>query len=440
MKEHSTKKFRFEKKYFRQGAMLFIVGAALIVFYYMVNNMPALSESFSKLNSILFPFYLGLVIAYLLCPIYNNTVKLTFRLCNGKFKNPLVDLRVSRIVGTVISLLFVGVLVFGFIMLVVPGLWESLMLVIPKIRPAFDQLLEWVQRHLEQNPELVKLLEGKIDNISQTVSNWIQKSALPGAEALISGVSSGVIGTIGTLFNVLVALIICVYLLNNKETFLAQSKKLVLALFSKEKADSIFELATFSNATFGGFINGKIIDSIIIGILCAIAMLILKLPLVILVSVIVGITNIIPFFGPFIGAIPSALLIFIVSPVAALKFVILVLVLQQLDGNIIGPKIIGKATKLSSFWVMFAIVVSGGLFGFLGMVLGVPVFAICYAYIARGVNKRLENKSMPVDTVIYQEFDKYNIDKRKLYGMRRWREDEEDKGCEQGTEKDSAQG
>lgn len=439
MKESSTKKFKIKKQYFRQGTMLFLVGAALILFYYLVNHMPALSNSFSKLNSILLPFYLGLIMAYLLCPIYNNIVKLVYRLLSGKLKNPVKDLKASRIIATIISVTFIGALVCGFIMLVVPGIWDSIMLVIPKVRPAFDQLLEWVQRHLEQNPDLVRLLEGKIDNISQTVSSWIQKKALPGAEALISGVSSGVIGTIGTLFNILVALIICIYLLNSKETFLAQGRKLILAIFSKERAESIFELARLSNQTFGGFINGKIIDSIIIGILCAVSMLILKLPLVVLVSVIVGITNIIPFFGPFIGAIPSALLIFIISPVAALKFLILVVVLQQLDGNIIGPKILGKATKLSSFWVMFAIIVSGGLFGFVGMVLGVPVFAILYVYIAKGVNKKLAMKSLPTDTLIYQEFTKYNIDKSKLYGIRRWRENDEDKGTGTDSEKEVTQ-
>ena len=167
------------------------------------------------------------------------------------------------------------------------------------------------------------------------------------------------------------------------------------------------------------FINGKIIDSIIIGIICFIAMTILKLPMAMMISVIVGVTNIIPFFGPFIGAIPSALLLVLIKPVAALEFIILIVVLQQLDGNIIGPKILGKATKLSSFWVMFAIIVGGGLFGFLGMILGVPVFAVFYTYFARGINKLLNKKKIDSDTLAYEDFTKYGASKTELFGMER---------------------
>ena len=217
----------------------------------------------------------------------------------------------------------------------------------------------------------------------------------------------------------LVALIICVYILNSKELFMAQGKKFINAVFTKEHAEAIFELGRLSNNTFGGFINGKIIDSIIIGIICFIAMTILKLPMAMMISVVVGVTNIIPFFGPFIGAVPSALLLVLIKPMAALEFIILIIVLQQLDGNIIGPKILGKATKLASFWVMFAIIVGGGLFGFLGMILGVPVFAVFYTYAARGINKLLKKKNIDSDTLAYEDFSKYGASKTELFGMER---------------------
>ena len=212
---------------------------------------------------------------------------------------------------------------------------------------------------------------------------------------------------------------ICVYILNSKEKFIAQGQKLILAVFKKERADQIFELGRLSNQTFGGFINGKILDSIIIGIICFIMMNILKLPMAILISVIVGLTNIIPFFGPFIGMVPSALILLIIEPVAALKFIIMVLVLQQIDGNIIGPKILGKTTKLASFWVMFAIIVGGGLFGFPGMILGVPFFAIVYTYISRAINRRLEEKKLETDTLLYEDFSKYDINKEDIFGKER---------------------
>ena len=243
---------------------------------------------------------------------------------------------------------------------------------------------------------------------------------VPGAEAVLNNVSVGVIGTVGVIFDLFVALIICVYVLNSKEKFIAQAKKLVLAVFKPEMASEIFELGTLSNETFGGFINGKIIDSIIMGILCFAAMSVLGLPLPMLVSVVVGVTNIIPFFGPFIGGIPSGIILLIIEPVAALKFALMILVLQQIDGNIIGPKILGKTTKLASFWVMFAIIVSGGLFGFVGMILGVPVFAIIYTYISRAINRKLENREMETDTLLYEDFSKYNASKEDLFGKERF--------------------
>ena len=226
----------------------------------------------------------------------------------------------------------------------------------------------------------------------------------------------GILGTFGVMIDFLVALIICIYVLNSKEIFLAQAKKFILAAFSRDRAAKIFEFGELCNNTFGGFINGKIIDSIIIGIICFIAMTVLGLPLTVLISVVVGITNVIPFFGPFIGAIPSIILLLFIDPWAAVKFAVMILVLQQLDGNVIGPKILGKTTKLASFWVMFAIIVGGGLFGFAGMILGVPTMAILYIYISRIVNNRLAGKDLSNKTQVYENFEKYKIDKEDIFG------------------------
>ena len=227
-------------------------------------------------------------------------------------------------------------------------------------------------------------------------------------------ISMGVYVTLRTLFNLLISVIVCVYLLNGKELFKAQIKKIISATMTKEKSDDIFEFAYFANKTFGGFISGKLIDSLIIGILCFILMTIFNLPYTVLVSTIVGVTNFIPFFGPFIGAVPSALIICVASPIKALYFLILVFALQQFDGNILGPKILGGTTGLSSFWVMFAIIVGGGFFGFTGMVLGVPVFAVIYYYFSRYIKKRLARKQMPTETADYEEFNKYDINRKDV--------------------------
>ncbi len=243
---------------------------------------------------------------------------------------------------------------------------------------------------------------------------WSENDLLPLIGVYMSQISQGVIVTLRTLLNILIGVIVCVYFLNSKETFKAQARKTILATMSKKRSDSFMEFAYFANRTFGGFINGKLIDSLIIGILCFILMSILKLPYTVLVSTIVGVTNFIPFFGPFIGAIPSAIIICFSSPIQAVYFLIMILGLQQFDGNILGPKILGETTGLASFWVMFAIIVGGGLFGFLGMVLGVPVFAMIYYYGSRYIENRLKKKKLPVETEAYQEYNQYDIDRKDI--------------------------
>ncbi len=417
---HRNKKLSMKNQYVKQGLMFFAVGVALILAYYVVNNFSVVAEGFAKINDILMPFYIGLVMAYLLCPIYNGTTRIIYQLNKGRFKKPINDLRLARVIATFISITVLIVAVGGVIMMILPDLWESIFGLVMGLPDTMKSFIQWLRGILESNPEAMTFLEGKLDGLADAVLVWAQEKMVPGAEAVLNNVSIGVIGTVGVIFDLFVALIICVYVLNSKEKFIAQAKKLVLAVFKPEMADEIFELGTLSNETFGGFINGKIIDSIIMGILCFAAMSALGLPLPMLVSVVVGVTNIIPFFGPFIGAIPSGIILLIIEPVAALKFALMILVLQQIDGNIIGPKILGKTTKLASFWVMFAIIVSGGLFGFVGMILGVPVFAILYTYISRAINRRLENREMETDTLLYEDFSKYNASKEDLFGKERF--------------------
>lgn len=425
-----NKKLSMRNQYVKQGLMFFAVGVALILAYYVVNNFSVVAGGLARINDILMPFYIGLVMAYLLCPIYNGTTRIIYRLNKGRFKKPINDLRLARVIATFISITVLIVAVGGVIMMILPDLWESIFGLVMGLPDTMKSFIQWLRGILESNPEAMTFLEGKLDGLADAVLVWAQEKMVPGAEAVINNVSIGVIGTVGVIFDLFVALIICVYVLNSKEKFIAQAKKLVLAVFKPEMADEIFELGTISNETFGGFINGKIIDSIIMGILCFAAMSLLGLPLPMLVSVVVGVTNIIPFFGPFIGAIPSGIILLIIEPVAALKFVIMILVLQQIDGNIIGPKILGKTTKLASFWVMFAIIVSGGLFGFVGMILGVPVFAILYTYASRAINRKLETREMETDTLLYEDFSKYNASKEDLFGKERFNKEAD--GASQG--------
>lgn len=230
----------------------------------------------------------------------------------------------------------------------------------------------------------------------------------------MAGVTTGVIGVVKILFNVIIGIIISIYVLMSKEVFIGQSKKVVYAMFSGKKANAIIHTVHKSNEIFGGFISGKILDSLIIGILCFICLYFMKMPYSVLVSVIVGVTNVIPFFGPYLGAVPSTILIMLANPIQGLYFVIFILVLQQIDGNIIGPKILGDSTGLSSFWVVFAILMGGGLFGIPGMIIGVPLFAVIFYILRRALNYIIQKKQLPLDSKNYIWAEKLDIENNHL--------------------------
>ena len=233
--------------------------------------------------------------------------------------------------------------------------------------------------------------------------NWIKTGLLGEVNKFVSTISNGVFGILAVLKNVFVGVIISVYVLANKESFSGQTKKVLYAVCPERTANIVMEIVRDSNRIFIGFLSGKIMDSMIIGIICFIVLSILNIPYTLIVSVIVGVTNIIPFFGPYIGAIPSALLILLTDPKAGLIFIVFIIILQQIDGNLIGPKILGDSTGLSAFWVIFAIMVGSGLFGFIGMILGVPTFAVIYHIITKAVNQKLKQKQLPTNTEQYSK-------------------------------------
>jgi predicted PurR-regulated permease PerM len=235
---------------------------------------------------------------------------------------------------------------------------------------------------------------------------------------LITGITSGVISVLSFLFDALIGLIVCIYILNSKERFAAQSKKLIYSMFDTERANEIIADARNVHRIFSGFISGKLLDSLIIGMISFVALSCMNMPYAVMISVVVGVTNIIPFFGPFIGAVPSAVIIFTVSPIKSLYFIIYILIIQQIDGNIIGPKILGNSTGLPSFWVLFAIVVGGGLFGFAGMLLGVPVFAVIYMFVSEGIVRALKKRGLPEDTDKYDDIMEIDPETHEIKAFR----------------------
>ncbi len=401
---------------FKVAAAVFVTGALLIIFYRILSNYEDFRTSISDFNRIISPFVYGGVLAYLLCPVYNLVVKWTYRQMSKKIKNKKRCLMISRVIASAVALLVLFGVVAGMLALVIPQLIESIVGIVDTLPARLDQVSALFDKFTANMSN--KVIADQINKYSQQLQEstikWAQETLLPGIGTMMQRVSASVILTVKTFLNIMIGIIITVYLLNGKEIFKAQTKKIIYSIMSKERANKIFEFGKYTNRTFGAFINGKIIDSIIIGVICFIAMSVLKLQYPILISTIVGVTNIIPFFGPFIGAIPSAAILFLVSPLQALYFIIMVIILQQFDGNIIGPAILGNSTGLASFWVMFAIVIGGGIFGFMGMVLSVPVFAVIYYYIGLAVGEKLKRKGLEPHTNEYIDFDSYNIEKDEL--------------------------
>ena len=261
--------------------------------------------------------------------------------------------------------------------------------------------INWSYKFLDDNPDIADMVIRFLDTYSEKFLDYINNNIMPQMETLVKQVSLSLISVLKVLWNFIIGMIISIYVLYNKETFAGQGKKLTYAFLSTKTANQFIQDIRFTSDTFIGFISGKIIDSIIIGFICFAGTSILKTPYALLVSVIVGVTNVIPFFGPYLGAIPSAILILMVNPIKCIYFIIFIVILQQIDGNIIGPKILGQSTGLSGFWVIFSITVFGGIMGIPGMIIGVPFFAVIYAMIKRITNRMLSKKGLPTETSKY---------------------------------------
>lgn len=382
---------------------IFVVIAACIIFYFALLRLPAISGVFKEIFGVLKPIVYGLAIAYLLNPIVDFVEEHLRPFLEKKLQDQKRIHAISRGTG-----IFAGVLVLLFIIIalfnmMIPELYGSIRDMILTVPSQLNQLVDKVMEMNSQDSTLGQLLSNILKEATDFIQTWMRTDLLNQINVVMSNLTVGVINIISELLNVVIGIIISIYVLFSKEKFASQSKKLVYAVFKPSHANMILHLTIKSNEIFGGFIIGKIIDSAIIGVLCFIGLSMLKMPYTLLVSVIVGVTNVIPFFGPYIGAIPSAILIMLTDPKMGIYFILFILVLQQLDGNVIGPKILGDSTGLSAFWVVFAILLGGGLFGVIGMILGVPTFAVIYYIINMLINHMLEKKKLPTETAAYGE-------------------------------------
>lgn len=372
-----------------------------ILFFFLIYRFQGFGDAISKLTGILMPFIYGAVIAYLLKPVCNCVENFLRRLLPEKMGT------VANMLAVTVSLLFGILVVYALIMMIVPQLITSVTTLYYTARNNLNDFVDWAshQEIIASNQKLLDFIETSYDNLQDTLDNIVRTKLIPSMQSLLSGAALGVMSFVTFLKNIIIGVIVSVYLLASRKKFGQQGKMILYSLIKPRWADIILEEILYADKMFGGFINGKILDSAIIGVLCYIACLIFKFPSALLVSVIIGVTNVIPFFGPFIGAIPATLLILIQNPIKALWFVLFVLVLQQVDGNIIGPKILGNTTGLSSFWVLFAILLFGGLWGFVGMIIGVPLFAVIYDVLKKFVFHGLRrNEEMELVTTYHDNF------------------------------------
>ena len=366
-----------------------------ILFFFLIYRFQGFGDAISTLTGILMPFIYGAVIAYLLKPVCNCIEDFLRRIFPEKMRGAANMLAVAA------SLLFGLLLIYALFMMIVPQLITSVTSLYYTARSNINQFVDWASRQeiVASNQKLLDFIETSYDTLQANLDSWFKTTLIPSMQNVLSGAAMGVMNVVVFFKNVIIGLVVSVYLLASRKKFGQQGKLVLYSLIKPHWADLILEEIDYADKMFGGFINGKILDSAIIGVLCYIACLIFKFPSALLVSVIIGVTNVIPFFGPFIGAVPATLLILIQNPIKALWFVLFVLVLQQVDGNIIGPKILGNTTGLSSFWVLFAILLFGGLWGFVGMIIGVPLFAVIYDVIKKLVFhglRRHEESSMVI--------------------------------------------
>ncbi|ETO97270.1 PF01594 domain protein [Lachnoanaerobaculum sp. MSX33] len=399
--------------YFKWGltavAVIVIALVISLIFSKLGPIATAISAIISTVSSVLY----GVVMAFLMAPVYDRIGIWVGEILSSLFPKWKKSDKYAKMVATLACLVILILVVFALIMMIIPELVNSITNVISYAPSGTQNLEAWLKDILNKNPNLEKLIIGNYLDISARLSDIATTTVLPNVNTYIKNLSSGVLNALGVVVNIIIGLMVMMYLLNMKTTLASQAKKIVYAVAGVKIGNEIVTEARYIKNMFEKFIVGKIIDSIIIGIINYVFMAIIHMPYALLISVVVGVTNVIPFFGPFIGAIPSIILLLLISPVTALQFAVWILILQQVDGNIIGPKILGQTTGLPSFWVLFSILLFGGLFGIVGMIIAVPTWAIIYRTISRLSEHFLKKKGLEPDSKHYMDLDHIDEETKK---------------------------
>jgi predicted PurR-regulated permease PerM len=383
-------KIDWNKKYTTISVYAFLVVCCSILFFSVVSEVEAWAKQIGEYISIFQPFLIGFVIAYILNFILKFYEEKILSI------NQLNKVKSKRAISIILTYLTAGIIIYLLTQFVIPQLIDSLVGLandIPKYVTNITMLADELSKELDIREEYIVFVKGKFDEMVAFIIG-IGANLIPLLGNFVMSIAS-------SIWNIALGLIISIYMLIDKEKFFGLGKKIIYAFFNEENSRYILKLAYRTNNTFGNFLGGKILDSAIIGALTFIVLTAFKMPYTILISVIIGVTNIIPFFGPLLGAIPSAIIILFVSPIKAIWFIVIVIIIQQIDGNIIGPKILGDSIGIGAFWILFSVLVAGKLFGLVGMIIGVPVFAVVYFTIKDLVEDRLKKKGLSYRTKDY---------------------------------------
>ena len=415
-------KYKWDKKYLYWGITAFcVIIAAQIVGGIISSGSINLGGIIGGIMAALTPLIYGFAIAYLLNPVETFFEKGVFmKLCARRraksdpthgYGNKVMirDGKHARVFGVICAMLTLFIVVASIIGIILPQLISTIQKLINNMQGYVDSVTGWVDEQLSNYPEAREWINNNLDNISDAFVGWLTSTIAPaengegGIMSILSNFSSGIFTVAQVFMNIAIGLVVAIYFLYSKELFAAQLKKVLYSIAPPKYSNAIIRNLRTIHRTFGSFLSGKIIDSFIIMVLFFIVLSVFNFPYAILCSVFMGVFNIIPMFGPIIGAIPCALLVLLEDPLYCLYFILVVVVIQQLDGNVIGPMVLGGSTGLSSFWIVFALLMGQNLFGFVGLIIGIPLFAVIYSIIRTRVGKKLETKGLPSDSNVYRK-------------------------------------
>lgn len=408
-------KFKWNKRYLGWGLTAFAVILASTIIIFILVNQNSVAAAIGNLLNSLVPIFYGLIFAYLLCPIVNFFDTRVFGRLFAKKDKPVrqepeqhglqtfVKNKPARVLSILVTIAIVLVILAGVISAILPQLETTIRTLALNIPSYIATTTDWITSAFSSFPDLGAEVTDIVNQSLVALRDFLSNAILPQVGDYLGTLTNGIMSMIGVFMNLLLGLVISIYCLYSKELFSAQAKKLLYSIAKVAHANRFIDAVRRIHRSFGSFLTGTLIDSFVVACVTFIVTTLFNVPFALLVSVIMGLTNIIPYFGPFIGAIPSAFLILMEDPFKCLIFILITLVIQNLNGNVLSPRILGENIGLPSFWIIFALLAGQGLFGFWGLIIGIPLFAVVYGAGKELIASRLTAKGLPSDSNTYTD-------------------------------------